>query len=213
MNQLQGSTEMEATPGLHTQTGNAISVISEVVTAEAHPPGVLEVETTVELSITRRFAITCLILLCNLIQFTSMFSTFAGGYEFSRRLGVDVAPGKSNWMAAAYGLTQSAFVLISGRLGAIYGHQRLLLVGALIVVFSICNAFCTTSVRALTGMGGGILMPNAVAALTNMIPPGKARNFSLATFAASPPIGALIGTLVVGTIFEHTDWKWFFILV
>lgn len=42
-------------------------------------------------------------------------------------------------------LTQSAFVLVSGRLGAIYGHQRLFLIGgAFIAVFSLVNAFCTS---------------------------------------------------------------------
>lgn len=118
-----------------------------------------------------------------------------------------------------YSLTQSAFVLISGRLGAIYGHLRLLLLGgAIFIVFSLCNAFCTTyasfiAARALTGIGGGILMPNAVAALTIMIPPGKTRNYTLALFAASPPIGALVGALIVGTIFKFTEWKWFFIIM
>lgn len=32
-----------------------------------------------------------------------MFTTVAGGYEFSKRLGVEPGPGKANWMAAAYG--------------------------------------------------------------------------------------------------------------
>jgi hypothetical protein len=36
-------------------------------------------------------------------QFTCMFTTVAGGYEFSKRLGVEPGPGKANWMAAAYG--------------------------------------------------------------------------------------------------------------
>ncbi|KAM6506662.1 hypothetical protein FSOLCH5_013637 [Fusarium solani] len=122
-----------------------------------------------------------------------MFSTVAGGFELSKILGQPVGPGKANWMAAAYSLTQSAFVLISGRLGAVYGHQKLLVLGGVVIVaFSVANAFCTTyssfvAIRALTGVGGGILMPNAVATLTIMVPPGKVRNFTLATFAASPP--------------------------
>ncbi|KAE8327936.1 MFS general substrate transporter [Aspergillus sergii] len=196
-----------------------LSVVSEVVTTEAHQLKNVDVEATAGLSRGRKVMVIILILLCNLIQYTSMFSTVAGGYEFSKRLGVDTGPGKANWMAAAYGLTQSAFVLISGRLGAIYGHQKLLLLGGIIIiVFSICNAFCNTydsfiAVRAITGIGGGILMPNAVAALTIMIPPGKARNFTLAAFAASPPIGASIGALIVGAIMEHTEWKWHFIVI
>ncbi|KAJ5517648.1 Major facilitator superfamily domain general substrate transporter, partial [Penicillium expansum] len=137
------------------------------------------------------------------------FSTVAGGYEFSARLGVANSPGQTNWMAAAYGLTQSSFVLISGRLGA---------GGAILVIFSLCNAFCTSylsfiAMRALTGVGGGILMPNAVATLTIMMPPGKARNFTLAIFAASPPIGAMVGALIAGAVLKYTEWKWHFIIL
>ena len=167
-----------------------------------------------------------------------MFSTVAGGFAFSAKLGHEAKPGQANWMAAAYSyvqdhrcsaiastdwyldrLTQSAFVLITGRLGAIYGHQKLLLLGSFIItVFSLCNAFCNTyvsfvAVRALTGIGGGIIMPNAVATLTIMVPPGKARNITLAIFAATPPVGALVGALLVGAFLQYTEWKWHFILM
>ncbi|KAL4948466.1 MFS general substrate transporter [Aspergillus filifer] len=202
--------------------GNELfAVVSEVVTgtADVRPMESFDVEPRSELSKSRQTAIISLIIICNLIQYTSMFSTLAGGYEFSRKLGVEAGPGQANWMAAAYSLTQSAFVLISGRLGAVYGHQRLLILGGLIlVIFSLANAFCRTYtsfivIRALTGIGGGILMPNAVAALTLMIPPGKTRNLTLAVFAASPPIGALIGALIAGAVLESTQWKWHFVVV
>lgn len=83
-------------------------------------------------------------------------------------------------------------------------------------IFSLMNAFCTTynsfvAARALTGIGGGIIMPNAVATLTIMEPPGRTRNITLAFFATSPPVGALIGALLAGVLMEHTHWKWLFI--
>lgn len=116
-------------------------------------------------------------------------------------------------------LTQSGFVLVSGRLGDVYGHQWMLLTGGTImIVFSLINAFCNTyesfvTARALTGVGGGIVMPNAVATLTVMIPPGRARNVTLATFAASPPLGAIIGGLFTGLFFEEAEWKYLFIFM
>ncbi|RAL05476.1 MFS general substrate transporter [Aspergillus ibericus CBS 121593] len=201
-------------------TDETLSVVSRVVTAEAHQQssGTLE-PVAPDLSKAKQYTITCLILICNFIQFISMFSTVAGGFAFSAKLGHEAKPGQANWMAAAYSLTQSAFVLITGRLGAIYSHQRLLLLGVFIItVFSLCNAFCNTyvsfvAVRALTGIGGGIVMPNAVATLTIMVPPGKARNITLATFAATPPVGALVGALLAGTFLQYTEWKWHFILI
>jgi MFS family permease len=90
--------------------------------------------------------------------------------------------------------------------------------GALMSLFSLANAFCQTYeffviARALTGVGSGIVMPNAVATLTVMVPPGKARNVALATFAASPPLGAIFGGLFTGALLGNTEWKWLFIFM
>ncbi|KAF5975970.1 aminotriazole resistance protein [Fusarium bulbicola] len=149
-------------------------------------------------------------------EFTSMFSTLAEGLEFSRRLGWEATPGKANWMGAGF----SAMVLVSGRLGAIYGHNRALMAGgAIIVIFSLANAFTSTyhsfiAMRAMTGVGGGILMPNAVASLMIATPPGPARNATLAVIAASPLIGALLGALLAGVFLQETaEWKWLFIII
>ncbi|PWY95324.1 MFS general substrate transporter [Aspergillus sclerotioniger CBS 115572] len=201
-------------------TDDTLSVVSRVVTAEAQQQrlGIPE-PAPPDLSQAKQYTITCLILICNFIQFLSMFSTVAGGFAFNAKLGHEAKPGQANWMAAAYSLPQSAFVLITGRLGAIYGHQRLLLLGSFtITIFSLCNAFCNTYVsfvaaRALTGIGGGIIMPNAVATLTIMVPPGKARNITLAIFTATPPVGALVGALLVGAFLQYAEWKWHFILI
>lgn len=100
-----------------------------------------------------------------------------------------------------------------------FGHKRLLLIGnAIVAIFSLVNAFCRgyesfIVARALTGIGGGIIMPNAVATITVMIPPGSLRNISLAIFAASPPLGAIAGGLLTGMFIEVANWWWFFILV
>ncbi|KAG5743988.1 hypothetical protein H9Q70_013315 [Fusarium xylarioides] len=68
--------------------------------------------------------------------------------------------------------------------------------------------------RAMTGVGGGILMPNAVASLMIATPPGPARNATLAVFAASPPIGALLGALLAGVFLQETaEGKWLFIII
>ncbi|PWI66611.1 hypothetical protein PCL_05024 [Purpureocillium lilacinum] len=151
-----------------------------------------------------RFLIALLIIFANLIQFTSNFITISAGLSLSKLLGRDVGPGQANWMAASYSLTQGAFVLITGRLGAVYGHQKLTLIGLFIFALgSLVNGFCRSyesfiAIRALTGVGGGVFMPNAVTILTLMVPPGPARNVLLGLFAASPPIGGVIGALAAG---------------
>ena len=160
---------------------------------------------------TRKIFLTGLIIFANLVQMISNLTTIAAGLSIAPSLGIAGEPSQANWIAAAYSLTQGTFVLISGRLGSIYGHKTLLLVGG--AWFSICslaNGFCTsyisfTIARALTGIGGALIMPNAVAMISITVGPGRMRNLSVASFAASAPLGGWLGALIVAII---TPWKW-----
>ncbi|CAG9992192.1 unnamed protein product [Clonostachys byssicola] len=166
-----------------------------------------------------RLVITTLLVTLNMIQFLYNFITIVGGLTLSVELGRETGVGQANWMAASYSLTQGAFVLITGRLGSIYGHQNLVLAGcALFSIFVLANAFCRdyisfVAIRALAGVGGGMFMPNAVAIMTTVIPPGRSRNLALGFFSAAPPIGGVIGALLAGLFIEIVGWKWLFILI
>ena len=92
-------------------------------------------------------------------------------------------------------LTQGTLVLISGRLGDVYGHRELLLAGgAWLSITTLASAFCNHTffafviMRALGGLGGAFIMPNAVAMISSTNPPGRVRNLSLGFFAASAPL-------------------------
>lgn len=62
---------------------------------------------------------------------------------------------------------------MSGRLGAVYGHQNILFLGgAWFVVWSMVNGFTSSFIpfivaRALSGIGGALLMPNIVAMIVS----------------------------------------------
>ena len=92
-----------------------------------------------------------------------------------------------------YRLTQGTFVLMSGRLGAVYGHKNMLLAGGLLFsVLTLINGFTTNfiafnTVRALSGIGGALILPNGVAMLSITNPPGRARNLSLGFFGGKKP--------------------------
>ncbi|KAJ0109404.1 efflux pump antibiotic resistance protein [Diaporthe amygdali] len=166
-----------------------------------------------------RVLITTLVILASLTQFAANFVTLVGGLSFSKSLGRDVGPGEANWMPAAYSLTQGAFVLMSGRLGAVYGHKQTLVVGgAIIAVFSFINAFTPTynsfvAVRALTGIGGGLIMPNAVAMITIVVPPGRTRNLTMGFFAAAAPVGGLVGAVIAGLFMMTPRWQMMFVFI
>ncbi|GAB1198161.1 hypothetical protein APSETT444_007469 [Aspergillus pseudonomiae] len=116
-------------------------------------------------------------------------------------------------------LTQGTFVLMSGRLGDVFGHRKLLLIGG--AWLSLCvligafldNFFAFVTMRALAGVGGALIMPNAVAMISATNPPGRVRNLSLGFFAASAPLGGYCGAILLGAFLENTDWKWFFVFI
>ncbi|KAL4962151.1 major facilitator superfamily domain-containing protein [Aspergillus stella-maris] len=166
----------------------------------------------------RQLAVTALIVLANVVQMTVNFAGIAGGRTFSESM--RVKPSYATWIAASYGLTQGTFVLMSGQLGDVYGHRKMLLGGgAWLVLCSLVSAFCYNNffafvtMRALAGVGGALIMPNAVAMITITNPPGRVRNLSLGFFAASAPLGGYLSALFLGAFLEHTHWRWFFVFV
>ncbi|KAJ5278740.1 hypothetical protein N7478_004112 [Penicillium angulare] len=165
----------------------------------------------------RRLTVTSLLLLANLVQMIVNFAGVAGGSRLSRAMGVNDS--YSSWMAASYALTQGSFVMISGRVGDVVGHKQLLLIGgAWLSICTLIGAFCNNffafiTMRALAGVGGAIIMPNAVAMISATNPPGRMRNLSLGLFAASAPIGGYCGALFLGAFIVHTEFKWFFLFI
>ncbi|EXJ93155.1 hypothetical protein A1O3_01712 [Capronia epimyces CBS 606.96] len=88
-------------------------------------------------------------------------------------------------------LLQGAIVLVAGPIGAVYGHKNMLIyrtlwLGVCNLVCGFCNNFITFVImRALSGIGGALIMPNAVAILTITNPPGLTYLEVLAFFSAS----------------------------
>lgn len=113
-------------------------------------------------------------------------------------------------------MTQGAFILIGGRLGDVFGQKKVLLIGAAWwVVWSLVSGFAPNFItlaifRGLTGAGGAFVIPNAVALLAHMFPPGKLRNISMGLFGAMGPIGAAGGSVFGALFVQLTDWKWLF---
>src|SRR6185437_9357180 len=75
------------------------------------------------------------------------------------------------WLVAAYSMTVGAFMLITGKLGDVYGHKRVFVLGFL--WFGLCSLGLGFAVyagsiyfavfRALQGIGPAAVLPNAVA--------------------------------------------------
>ncbi|UJR16827.1 hypothetical protein I4U23_003726 [Adineta vaga] len=128
-------------------------------------------------------------------------------------VGID-EPAELPWTLASYSLTVGIFIMVTGRLGDIYGHKLLLIIG--FIIFSIFSAFTGMGayvkndiyfniMRALQGIGPATLLPNGVALLARTYPTGKRKSFVFSMFGATAPLGFIVGALF-GSIFAQLLW-------
>ena len=107
-------------------------------------------------------------------------------------------------------------MLMGGRMGAIFGHKRVLMAAcAWWLIWQLVTGFAPNVItlcvfRGLSGMGGGFITPNAVALLGITFPPGKKRNTAMALFGAMAPVGAAGSSLFATILVQLTEWKWVF---
>src|SRR4051794_17132666 len=122
------------------------------------------------------------------------------------------------WVVNAYMLTFGGFLLLGGRLGDLYGHRRLFLVG--LAVFTVASLACgvaTSQVvliaaRAVQGLGGAVVSAVALSLIMNTFtePAERARAMGVYGFvcAGGGSIGVLLGGLLTSTL----SWHWIFLV-
>ncbi|KAI5477860.1 hypothetical protein MNV49_005845 [Pseudohyphozyma bogoriensis] len=125
-------------------------------------------------------------------------------------------PGEWSWMPGAYGLTLGIFVIFFGPLGDKYGSKNILLMGYLIMIAgNIGSGFCTSPIpfdvcRAIAGIGGAAVVPNANGLIGKSFPPGTMKNIGFAVLGALAPAGALIGGLLSSLMIETIGPRWIY---
>lgn len=128
----------------------------------------------------------------------------------------DSTPQNLTWASAAYSLTVGTFILVSGRLGDVYGHRLMFMVGfmwfalwSLLAGFSVwSNLRFFSCCRAFQGIGCALLLPNGVAILGRTYPPGKRKGMVFCMFGAVAPGGFIIGATFSSLIAEKLWWPW-----
>ncbi|KAF9380057.1 hypothetical protein CPC16_010493 [Podila verticillata] len=127
-------------------------------------------------------------------------------------------PNQLQWCVSAYALTYAAFLLIGGRMGDLFGHKRIFLIGtswfavwALVCGFARNPIFMSVA-RALEGAGAGFTIPSALALLTTTYPLGAERNFALSMFSGAAITGQTIGVLLGGILDATIGWEWIFFI-
>jgi EmrB/QacA subfamily drug resistance transporter len=122
------------------------------------------------------------------------------------------------WVVNAYLLTFGGFLLLGGRLGDLFGHRKLFLIG--LTIFTIASLACgfagsqwfLIAARALQGIGGAILSAVALSLTMMLFTENAERAKAMGIFgfvsAGGGSIGVLLGGLLVGTL----SWHWIFFI-
>jgi len=122
------------------------------------------------------------------------------------------------WVVNAYMLSFGGFLLLGGRLGDLFGHRRLFLLG--ITLFTIASLGCGLSnsqallvaARAVQGLGGAVVSAVALSLIMNLFtePADRAKAMGVYGFvcAGGGSIGVLLGGLLTGAL----SWHWIFLV-
>jgi MFS family permease len=122
------------------------------------------------------------------------------------------------WIVNAYALTFGGFLLLGGRLGDLFGRQRVFLVG--LVLFtgaSILDGVASSPAmlvigRGIQGVGGALITPTALAIIVSTFGKGGERNQALGVWSGIVASGGALGLLVGGALTQAINWRWAFFI-
>lgn len=122
------------------------------------------------------------------------------------------------WIVSGYLLAYTLTIPVMGRVSDIFGRRATFLVA--LGVFLAGSAACAVAgslpaiiaARVLQGLGGGAMVPVAMAAVGDLLPPAR-RAGALGVVAAVDTLGWVLGPLWGAAIEQLTgDWRWIFAL-
>jgi EmrB/QacA subfamily drug resistance transporter len=116
------------------------------------------------------------------------------------------------WVADAYALTLASLLLLAGAIGDRYGRRGALLVGVVLFgVGSLLSAFADSGTqliafRALTGVGGALIMPGTLSTITSVFP-AEERARAVGIWAGFAGAGGTLGMLASGWLLGVFSWQ------
>ena len=122
------------------------------------------------------------------------------------------------WVVNAYLLTFGGFMLLAGRLGDLFGHRRIFLLG--IGLFTLASLACGLSgsrgslvtARAVQGLGGAIVAAVALSLIMTLFTEPAERAKAMGVFGFIVSGGGTAGVLLGGVLTDVLDWHWIFLV-
>ncbi len=122
------------------------------------------------------------------------------------------------WVVNAYMLTFGGFLLLSGRLGDLYGNRRVFLAG--IALFTAASLACglaqsqvaLIAARAIQGFGGAVVTSVALSLIMTMFTEEGERAKAMGIYGFVCSGGGSIGVLLGGLLTGSFNWHWIFLV-
>jgi EmrB/QacA subfamily drug resistance transporter len=122
------------------------------------------------------------------------------------------------WVVNAYLLTFGGFLLLGGRLGDLFGHRRLFLIG--ISLFTGASLACglassqefLVGARAVQGIGGAVVSAVALSLIVTLFTEPAERAKAMGVFGFVAAGGGSIGVLLGGVLTDVLNWHWIFLV-
>lgn len=123
----------------------------------------------------------------------------------------------AEWINSIYALVFASLLLVTGRMGDIYGRRRVLLLGTVVfVAASLVAALAPTPGilifgRLLQGIGGAMILPSSLSTL-NATYRGKDRAVAFGIWGSTIGGTAALGPLLGGWLTTSFSWRWAFLI-
>ena len=122
------------------------------------------------------------------------------------------------WVVNAYMLTFGGFLLLGGRLGDLFGHRRLFLLG--LILFTIASVGCglapsqgmLIAARAAQGLGGAVVTAVALSLIMALFTESGDRAKAMGIYGFVCSAGGSIGVLLGGFLTTTLNWHWIFLV-
>jgi EmrB/QacA subfamily drug resistance transporter len=120
------------------------------------------------------------------------------------------------WVITGYALTFATFLILGGRLGDLYGHRKVFIIGAALFGAGSLLASLSWNVASLVvgeaiieGVGASLMLPATLALLSTTFE-GRQRATAFAAWGAVAGSAAGLGPVLGGFLTTEFSWRWSF---
>jgi len=128
-----------------------------------------------------------------------------------------LSPVGATWVVNSYVLAYGGLLLLSGRVGDLYGRRRMFVIGSLLFTAGTLLAAAATGAwllvagRIVQGLGASALSPAAMSLLMLSFP-GDQRARAMSAWGAASTLGGMTGVVAGGWIADSLGWRAVFLV-